>query len=95
MKVVNYLDGQQVMNDINAHPTWWASEGEDRKYIRIGEEMAITHGKLGMVATIDEWRIIAKLLNADVIKAIKGIIEDFDDMKRMDIRYCYGKREKR
>ena len=93
MKAVDYLDRQQVTNDINAHPTWWATEGENRKYVRIGEDMSVTHGKYGMVATMDEWRVVIKLLNTDVLKALKGIIEDYDDMKRMDIRYCYGERK--
>lgn len=95
MKTVDYLDPSQVLQDINAHPTWWASEGEDRKYVRIGDDMSVTAGRYGMVASMDEWRAVLKLLNADVLEAIKGIIEDYDDMKRMDIRYCYGEREKR
>lgn len=95
MKTVDCLDPNKVLNDINAHPTWWSSEGEKRKYVRIGEDMSVTSGRYGMVASIDEWRIILKLLNADVLEAIEGIIEDYDDMKRMDIRYCYGEREKR
>lgn len=94
MKAVNDLDWQKVAQDINSHPTWWATEGERRKYVRIDEDMAVTYGSNGMVATIEEWRIITKILSPEVLKTIKGIIEDYDDMKRMDIRYCYGEREK-
>ena len=93
MKTVDCLDPTRVLNEINANPTWWSAEGEGRRYVRIGEDMSITKGRYGMVASMDEWRTIVKLLDPDVLDAIKGMIEDYDDMKRMDIRYCYGDRK--
>lgn len=52
----------------------------------------MTMGKLGMAATLDEWKIVLKLLTPEVLETIQGFLEDFSDMERMGIRYCYGEK---
>lgn len=93
MIAMNDLDPQKVHRQINANPNWWATEGEGRYYICIDERFGIIKGRYGVQMTVDEWRIFCKVITPEVLEAMKGILEDFDDMKRMDIKFLGSKYE--
>lgn len=93
MKAVDYLDPNLVYREIQSNPSWWSTEDEKRKYVRIGDELSVTSGCRGIVASLDEWKIILKLITPETLETLKGILEDFADMDRMGIRYCYGEKQ--
>lgn len=97
MIAISNLDSRKVANDLVNRKDIWTCEGENRTYVKKDDVLAVMHGKYGVSMTMDEWAVVLKLFNDEVLKTVKGLIADFRDYERMGVevgRVHYRKREK-
>lgn len=101
MRTDSYLDCDKVAREVESHTSWYSAEGEGRRYVRSGEQMAVTKGRYGVVMTMDEWKVFSKMdwktltkvLTPEVMETVRGLVEDYYDTKRMGVVFTGIKRE--